>query len=104
MAKIHVTLKHSLGKEEALRRVKTLLTKTKKEYGKQVKELKEEWAGNKGVFSFKVAGFEVSGTLLVNESNAILDGTLPFTASLFKGKITKVIKQKGRILLLTNTG
>jgi hypothetical protein len=44
-------------------------------------------------------GFDISGTLTVNENSVGLDAELPFAASLFKGKIRELIEEKAGELL-----
>ncbi len=99
MASINVRVPHKLTREEALKRTKNLLTKTKEDFSEDIKNLKEIWNDNAGKFSFAAKGFEISGTLTVKDSEIILDGTVPFAVSLFKGKITKKIQEVGAELL-----
>ena len=99
MPSIQMSIPHQLGEQEARRRIQELLPRMKSDYGDQIKDLKEEWNGNSGVFSFSVMGFAVSGRLVVNEASVELDGELPFAATFFKGKIKSVIQQKAEELL-----
>ena len=94
-----MSIPHKLTKEEAQRRIQELLPKMKSDFAGQVKDLREEWNGNKGKFSFTAMGFSVSGTLTVNDSTVDLDGDLPFAALLFKGKIKSVIEEKAQQIL-----
>ena len=71
----------------------------KADYGEQIRDLKEEWEGDTGKFSFTVMGFAVSGTLTVNDNSVDLDGNLPFAAAFFKGKIKSVIENKAQEIL-----
>lgn len=99
MPSIEMSIPHQLGEQEARRRIQELLPKMKADHGDQIKDLKEEWNGNTGRFSFSVMGFAVSGNLTVNESSVDLDGDLPFAATFFKGKIKSVIQEKAQELL-----
>ncbi len=99
MAHFDMSIPHSLSQQEALQRIQTLLTETKKEHGDKISQLTEKWSGNKGEFSFVIMGFEIAGTLTVNEKNVDLDAELPFAASLFKGKIKELINEKAGELL-----
>lgn len=99
MPSIEMSIPHQLGEQEARRRIQELLPKMKADFGDQIKDLKEEWNGNTGRFSFSVMGFSVSGNLIVNESTVDLDGDLPFAATFFKGKIKSVIQEKAQEVL-----
>lgn len=99
MAKLNMAVSHRLAQDEAAARVKTLLGEVKKQFADKISDLHEEWDGNTGRFSFMAMGFSVSGTLTVKPSAVELSGNLPFTASLFKGKIESVIREKAGILL-----
>ena len=99
MATLKTSVQHHLPKEEAVTRIKQLLTDTRKEHAGMLDDLKEDWQGNTGKFSFSAKGFDVSGTLTVHESTVELDGTIPFALSFFKSKIIQVIKDRAETLL-----
>lgn len=99
MASLEMTIPHSLQQEEALERIKNLLTETKKDHGDKIENLKEHWNGNVGTFGFTAKGFDISGSLTVHPSNIELKGKIPFAVSLFKGTITSAIKKKASELL-----
>ena len=99
MASLSVDVPHQLPKEEALTRIKKLLGNLKQEQKEYISNVQENWVGNKGNFSFTVKGFDCSGTIIVNDTNVDIDSKVPFAVSLFKGKITSMIKEKARELL-----
>jgi hypothetical protein len=99
MATLDMSIPHRLPKEEALKRIKTLLSETKKDHGDKISGLTEEWNGDTGRFSFSAKGFDISGTLTVTDSTVNVHGKLPFAVSLFKGTITKMINDKASELL-----
>ena len=99
MASLEMNIPHQLPREEALERIKTLLSETKKDHGDKIADLAEEWNGDTGIFSFRAKGFDISGTLTVTDSMVELRGKIPFAVSLFKGKITKAINEKASELL-----
>lgn len=99
MASLNMSIPFSIPQEEALKRIKNLLTETKKEHGDKIDNLKEQWNGNVGTFSFTAKGYDISGTLTVQRSTIELDGKIPFAVSLFKGAITKAINEKATELL-----
>jgi hypothetical protein len=99
MPTLEMTINHNLPQEEALRRIKKLLSETKREHGDKIQNLKETWNGNEGNFSFKAQGYDISGTMVVTPSSIELIGKIPFAVSLFKGMITRAINQKAAELL-----
>ena len=99
MANLEVSVPHNLSEEEALSRIKNMFTQVKREHGDKISNLKEEWNGNVGNFSFTAQGFDIAGTLTVNPSNVELQGKIPFALSLFKGAITKTIEQQATKVL-----
>ncbi|MDP3964141.1 MAG: polyhydroxyalkanoic acid system family protein [bacterium] len=99
MPKLNMSIRHQLPREEALTRIQRLLGEVKREQGDKISDLHEQWSGNAGNFSFKAAGFSVSGTLEVTSSEVRLNGNLPFAANFFKGKIENTIRQRAQQLL-----
>ena len=101
MPTLQMNIRHSLSEEEAVKRIKNLLTDAKKEHGDKIQNLVETWSGNQGLFSFKAQGFDISGTITVNSSSVDLNGKIPFAVSLFKGKISRIIEDEANRLLRT---
>jgi len=99
MPKIKITVPHTLTQEEASTRIKGMISKLQEQYGNQVKDLQESWAGSMGNFSFKVMGLQVSGWLDVSASMVAMEGDLPFAAIPFKGQIENTIRQQMESLL-----
>lgn len=99
MAKLNMTVQHHLTQAEAEKRIKNLLGEVKNQFADKISDLREQWNGPQGTFSFKAMGFDVSGTLTVKSSEVELDGKLPFAAGLFKGKIESKIRERAQQLL-----
>jgi hypothetical protein len=99
MPKFNMTVPHRLTRDEAVKRVKSLLNGVKTRYADQIADLREEWDGDVGKFRFSAMGFPVSGTLTVKPSQVEISGDLPFAAMLFKGKIESTIKDHAEKLL-----
>ncbi len=99
MPKIVVTETHRLAQEEALARTMRLLDQVKTQYVDKISNLREKWTGNSGEFSFTAMGFSVSGTLTVTARDVTVEGSLPFLAGAFKGKIEDTIRAKAKQLL-----
>ena len=99
MASLSVDVPHQLPKEEALSRIKKLLGNLKEEQKQFISNVQENWTGDRGKFSFTAKGFDCSGVIQVNDNNVSIDSQVPFAVSLFKGRITSLIKDKARQLL-----
>ncbi len=98
MPKLDMTIPHHLSQDEALKRIKGLLGEVKTGFAAKISDLREEWNGNSGKFSFSAMGFSVSGTLIVKSSEMELSGNLPFAATFFKGKIESTIRERAEEL------
>lgn len=99
MANLNMTVPHNLPEEEALKRIKNLFTKLREEQKGTIDNVEENWQGNSGTFSFTAKGFDLSGSIQVNETGVDIDADLPFAVSLFKGTIKQVINEKASELL-----
>lgn len=99
MPSLEVDVPYSIPQEEALTRIKNLLSDTAKENAAIIKNLKEEWDGNSGKFSFTAQGFDISGVLTAQPGNMHLDAKIPIALIMFKGAISKVITDKASQLL-----
>lgn len=95
-----LSVPHTLSQEEAVRRVKGLLPGLKQRFAKEIKDLKEQWTGDRCEFSFKARGFSISGTLTIKASEVVLEGKLPIlAATLFGSTIENRIVVEARSIL-----
>jgi Putative polyhydroxyalkanoic acid system protein (PHA_gran_rgn) len=99
MPSLDISIPHQLSQDEALNRIKRLLSEAKRDHGDKITELQESWDGNTGTFSFSAKGYDVSGSLEVHPNTIELRSKVPFAVSLFKGVITSMITQKAKELL-----
>lgn len=84
---------HSLGQEEATKRLKGFSDALRQRYQDQVKNLEETWNDDGSLtFSFKTMGLKIGGDIHIGEEQVKLDGKLPFAAVAFKGKIEQEIR------------
>lgn len=83
---------HSLGKPEAVARLKGMLSDVRDKYKEQVSDLSEEWQGDTLIYSFKTYGFTIQGDLTVAEELIVMNGSLPIAALAFRGKIEQSIR------------
>ncbi|MGB3306707.1 MAG: polyhydroxyalkanoic acid system family protein [Thermomicrobiales bacterium] len=99
MPKSSVTVQHHLGKEEAVNRLKNILASAKEQYGDRISDLKEHWTDNGGTFSFKAMGFKISGSLVVTDTDATINGEFPWAAKPFQGTIETTLRERAERLL-----
>ena len=96
---MNISILHELGVEEALKRIKNLVTEFKAQNGDKVTDVKESWVNDTAYFSFRILGFFVEGNLYVKTSEIHLDGKFPIAALPFKKIVEKDIREKAQILL-----
>ena len=99
MPKSDISVQHSLSQEEALRRIKNLLSNVRAQHSDKISDLQERWTNNGGSFSLKAMGFSVKGTLGVTNSNAQISLNLPWAALPFKGTIESSIREEAQNVL-----
>ena len=99
MPNIEMSIPHSIGKDEALSRIKNLLGNVQERFSGQIKDVQQNWNDNEGSFSFSVMNMPVSGKFTVNNGDVALDGKLPMAAALFQGKIKEIIMEEGKKVL-----
>lgn len=94
MPKFDVSVPHTMGKEDARTRLHGFSEKLQQHYADQLSDLNQEWNGDALAFSFSTFGIGVKGTLTVGDESVDVAGDLPFTAAMFKGKITSAIEEQ----------
>ena len=94
MPRLTIEAPYSLGREEALRRMKEKSDEVVRAFGAQVGDLHQEWNDDVLSFRFKTAGMKFSGTAQVEDSRVTLDVQLPLAAMLFKGKAEQRIRKE----------
>jgi hypothetical protein len=94
MPKFHVTVPHPLSQEDAVRKLNGFVDLLRRRYKDQLSGLEESWDNNILSFGFKTYGIQVGGKITVNDHSLDLDGDLPFSAIMFKGKIESTIRDE----------
>ncbi len=99
MPSVQLTVPHSLGEEEAAKRLRGYLAKVKQRFQNQLNDLEETWVGNVVEFAFKTYGFHIKGRMDVAPDAVKFDAQIPFAAMMFKGKIEQTLRDEmNRIL------
>lgn len=95
MPSYNVEVAHQLGQEEAVSRLKTkFLDLLGEKYRDTVKDVQGTWTDSVLAFSFRSVGMTFKGNLEVGPDSAKINGSLPFAAIAFKGKIEQTIKHE----------
>ena len=94
MPKFGVRVPHSLSQEEARERLERFIEVLQQKFENQVGDLQQNWEGDTLRFQFKTYGIPLQGGIEVTGSELNLNGELPFTAMMFKGKIESAIREQ----------
>jgi putative polyhydroxyalkanoic acid system protein len=97
-APLVVSIPHSLGREEAMRRLKTGLSRA----ATSVPVLKvdeERWEDNRMIFRVRALGQAATGHVDVDEDHVKVEVTLPWLLQRFAEVAQSMIRDRGRLLL-----
>ena len=94
-----VNIPHRLGKDEALRRIKSGLGRARAEFAALLTIENEVWSGDRLTFSASALGQRASGIIDVGEQAVRLEVTLPWLLARFAHAVQRVVGQKGQLLL-----
>jgi len=97
-----VSIPHRLGKEEAVRRLKTGLTRA----ATSVPVLKvdeERWDGDQMMFRLRALGQAASGRINVGENDVRVEVVLPWLLQRFAEVAQAAIRNRGQLLLTKKT-
>jgi hypothetical protein len=94
-----ISIPHRLGKDEAVRRVKSGLGGVRTSFGHVFSVQEESWTGDRLHFRVGALGQFVSGTIDVAEDYVQLEMTLPWLLAQFAAKLSPVIQRQGMLLL-----
>jgi len=84
---------HSLGQDAAKEKLSTFLDRIHEKYKDQVSDLQGEWNDNILAYSFSTFGIRISGELTVLDDKVLVKGEIPFSAMMFKGKISSGVQE-----------
>lgn len=95
MPKFHVAVPHMLSQQDARKLLDRFIEEViVKKFQDSVGDLEQHWEGDALAFSFKTFGIQIAGKCTVSDNEVAVDGDLPFTAMMFKGKIESEIKKQ----------
>ncbi len=94
-----VVIPHSLGKEEALRRIKGGIGRAQSEFARLMSVEEETWSGDRLTFRVSALGQRAVGFIDVYEGAVRLEVTLPWLLAKFAHAAQRVIGHKGQLML-----
>jgi len=94
-----VSIPHRLGKDEALRRIKTGLDRAKGEFAWAIRLDDERWDGDRLDFRVSAMAQHASGSITVFEDAVRVEVTLPWLLARFAEAAQRAIGQSGAKML-----
>ena len=98
-APLVVSIPHRLGKEEAVRRLKTGLGQARTSFGHLMSVDEEVWNGDRLTFRLRALGQAASGTIDVAEDHLRLEVALPWLLAKLSERLVPAIRKEGTLLL-----
>jgi len=92
--KFNLDVPHTLSAEEAKSRLQRFSDSLQSKMQDQVKEMEQSWEGDALSFGFKTFGIKIQGRITVHDDRLAVEGDLPFSAMMFKGKIEGEINKE----------
>jgi hypothetical protein len=94
-----VSIPHRLGKDEAVRRLKSGLGAAQTKFGQMFTVQEETWVGERLQFRITALGQAATGTIDVAEDHARLEVMLPWLLAQIADKIQHAVGKQGSLLL-----
>jgi len=94
MPKFSVSVPHTLPRDEVVSRLEQFETILRQKFKDSVSELEQKWEGEDVAFRFKSFGMTIAGKTKILENQLAVEGDLPFSAMMFKGKIESAIREQ----------
>jgi Putative polyhydroxyalkanoic acid system protein (PHA_gran_rgn) len=94
-----VSIPHQLGKDEAVRRLKSGLGSVRANYGHLFSIDQEVWTGDTLQFRVSAIGQAVSGTIDVAQDHVTLQVYLPWLLAKIAEAVQPLIRKEGTLLL-----
>lgn len=94
-----ISIPHSLGKEEAMRRLKSGLATAQSQFRQFFTVQEQTWSGDRLQFCAEALRQTVSGSIEVAEDHVRLEIELPWLLTKVAQQIQRVVKAQGAIML-----
>lgn len=94
-----VSIPHRLGKDEAVRRLKSGLSNARTSFGHVLSIQEETWSGDHLAFRISAIGQVASGSIDVFDDNVRLEVTLPWLLAKIADAVQPLIRREGTLML-----
>src|SRR5271169_2847946 len=94
-----VSIPHHLGKDEALRRLKSGVAEAGTSFGHLFRVKEQIWTGDHLQFQVSALGQEVSGSIDVADDRVRLEVLLPWLLAMLAESLQPLISKEGTLLL-----
>jgi hypothetical protein len=94
-----VSIPHQLGKEEAVRRLKSGFGRARTTFGEKFAVIDETWSGDHLDFRAGVLGQTATGTIDVAEDHVRVEVLLPWLLGLLAEQVRPFIERQGHLML-----
>jgi hypothetical protein len=94
-----VSIPHHLGKDEAVRRLKSGLGSVRTNYAQLVAIQEETWSGDRLQFRITALGQGASGSIDVADDHVRLEVVLPWLLAKLAEKIQPFVRKEGTLML-----
>lgn len=94
-----LTVPHSSGQDEAVRRVKAGIASLGGQFAGKLALTREDWTGGHCDFTLTALGQSVAGAIEVGEASIALSVQLPWLLRAFQAKASALIEARGRAML-----
>jgi hypothetical protein len=94
-----VSIPHHLGKDEAMRRLKSGLAAAGTKFSSVLTVPDERSTDDRLQFNFSALGQSASGTIDVAEDHVVIEVALPWLIAQFANKLLPLIREQGTLLL-----
>jgi hypothetical protein len=92
--KFHFEIPHTLSADDAKSRMERFVESLQARFQDKVSDLDQGWNGNTLAFGFKTFGIKITGTIAALDNKLDVNGEIPFSAMMFKGKIESEVKEQ----------
>jgi hypothetical protein len=94
-----VLIPHQLGRDEALRRLKSGIEKAESQFSSVFTVQEQIWSDNRLRFQVRALGQPVRGSIEVEDAQVKLEVQLPWVIARLAAKIQQVVQKQGTGLL-----
>ena len=94
-----VSIPHQLGKEKAVRRLKSGFGRARTTFGEKLAVIDENWSGDHLDFRAGVLGQTTTGTIDVADDHVRVEVQLPWLLGMLAEKVKPFIERQGHLML-----